>query len=157
MQNPKKGHPLCIKVMLNGFADIGTITEFTKFISSAYRHRISVSIFIKSHAQLRQLYKYEWPVITQNCGTVLYLGGEMDLAAASWLAERMAGSVTGLTKSFLGRRPKSRIREWGIMRLTHDECIVMRSGRPAYKDKKYKTVDHPNRKTVEALWKQVQL
>ena len=146
IQKRRKYLPLRIRVLLNSFANIGTITDFPKVISTVFRYGISVSVYVDSYVQLRRLYELEWPVITQNCGTTLYLGGGTDCVTATWLSERMAGSVTGLTKSFLGRRPKSRIREWGIMRLPHDECIVMRSGRPAYKDKKYKTVDHPNRK-----------
>lgn len=158
VRHHKKSLPVRTRVMLDSFALTGKITGLTKCISSMPRYGMSVSISVETLAQLRKVCKYEWPIITYNCGTVLYLGGGTDYASADWLSERMAGGVTDLSKKipFLsafcpGRSARLRKQGWGVMKLPHDECIVIRRGSPAYKDKKYRAAVLPNRSNVNAI------
>lgn len=158
VRHHKKSLPVRTRVMLDSFALTGNIIGLTKYISSMPRYGMSVSISVETLAQLKRVCKYEWPIITYNCGTVLYLGGGTDYASADWLSERMAGGVTDLSKKipFLpafcpARGAKLRKRGWGAMKLPHDECIVIRRGGPAYKDKKYRAAVLPNRSDVNAI------
>ena len=158
VQHHKKSLPVRTRVMLDSFALTGNIIGLTKCISSMPRYGMSVSISVETLAQLRRVYKYEWPIITYNCGTVLYLGGGTDYVSADWLSERVAGSITDLSKKipFLpafcpGHSARLRKRGCGIMNLPHDECIVIRRGMPSYKDKKYVAADHPNRGLVDTV------
>lgn len=158
VRHHKKSLPVRTRVMLDSFALTGIIIGLTKCISSMPRYGMSVSISVETLAQLRRVCKYEWPIITYNCGTVLYLGGGTDYVSADWLSERVAGSVTDLSKKipFLsafcpGRGARLRKRGWGVMKLPHDECIVIRRGMPSYKDKKYAAANHPNRGIVDGI------
>lgn len=68
--------PVHVRCMLDEFANIGTIPEFDKLLATMRSMEISANVIIQNLAQLKKMYKDSWEVITGNCDSMLFLGGQ---------------------------------------------------------------------------------
>ena len=65
-----------VYLLLDEFANIGTIPDFSKKISTTRSRGIGVSIILQSIDQLKDLYQDKAEVIISNCDTQLFLGSK---------------------------------------------------------------------------------
>ncbi|MCD7889682.1 MAG: type IV secretory system conjugative DNA transfer family protein [Oscillospiraceae bacterium] len=68
--------PVHVRLLLDEFANIGTIPKFDKLIATIRSREISASIILQSQSQLKTIYKDAAETITGNCDTMLFLGGK---------------------------------------------------------------------------------
>ncbi len=68
--------PVPVHCILDEFANIGRIPDFEILISTIRSRRISASVILQSLAQLNNLYDKATDIITDNCDTLLFLGGK---------------------------------------------------------------------------------
>ena len=68
--------PVPVRLLLDEFANIGTIPQFDKLIATIRSREISASIILQSQAQLKSAYKDNADTIAGNCDTTLFLGGK---------------------------------------------------------------------------------
>ncbi|MEZ3438206.1 MAG: type IV secretory system conjugative DNA transfer family protein [Oscillospiraceae bacterium] len=68
--------PVHVRCLLDEFANVGTIPEFDKLIATMRSMEISANIIIQNQAQLKKMYDKSWEVITGNCDSLLFLGGQ---------------------------------------------------------------------------------
>lgn len=65
--------PYHVRLLLDEFANIGSIPKFDKLIATIRSREISASIILQSQSQLKTIYKDAAETITGNCDTMLYL------------------------------------------------------------------------------------
>lgn len=68
--------PVHVRCLLDEFANIGKIPLFDKLIATMRSMEISANIIIQNKAQLKEMYKDASEVITGNCDSMLFLGGQ---------------------------------------------------------------------------------
>ena len=68
--------PYHVRLLLDEFANIGSIPKFDKLIATIRSREISASIILQSQSQLKTIYKDAAETITGNCDTMLFLGGK---------------------------------------------------------------------------------
>ena len=152
--------PVHTRLILDEFANIGKIPEFDQKVATIRKYELSVSIILQSLAQMQKMYKDDWSDIAGNCDTTLYLGGGADTVTAKWISELLgkqtrvvlnvsygkSGGSTSLNRQGVELYAPAQLRT-----MPEDQCIVIPKSMYAYKGKKYKSLDHPNRKLVESL------
>ena len=152
--------PVHTRMMLDEFANIGKIPEFDQKVATIRKYEISVSIILQSLAQMQKLYKDDWSDIAGNCDTTIYLGGGADTVTTEWISKLLGkesktvmnishgkgGGSTSLQRQGVELYTPAQLRT-----MPEDECIVIPKSMYAFKGKKYKSLDHPQRKLVEDL------
>jgi len=68
--------PVHVRLLLDEFANIGTIPQFEKLIATIRSREISASIILQSQSQLKAIYKDNADTIIGNCDSTLFLGGK---------------------------------------------------------------------------------
>ena len=68
--------PVHVRCMLDEFANVGTIPDFDKLLATMRSMEISANIIIQNLAQLKKMYDKSWEIITGNCDSLLFLGGQ---------------------------------------------------------------------------------
>lgn len=66
--------PYHVRFMLDEFANIGQIPEFTAKLATMRKHEISCTIILQNMAQIKKMYKDDWGSIMGNCDSLLFLG-----------------------------------------------------------------------------------
>lgn len=82
--------PVHVRCLLDEFANIGTIPDFDKLLATMRSMEISANIIIQNLAQLKKMYDKSWEIVTGNCDSLLFLGGQESstLEAISKMLER---------------------------------------------------------------------
>lgn len=68
--------PIHVRCLLDEFANIGTIPDFDKLLATMRSMEISANIIIQNLAQLKKMYDKSWEIVTGNCDSLLFLGGQ---------------------------------------------------------------------------------
>lgn len=68
--------PVHVRCLLDEFANIGTIPDFDKLLATMRSMEISANIIIQNLAQLKKMYEKSWEIVTGNCDSLLFLGGQ---------------------------------------------------------------------------------
>lgn len=149
------GHlPFPVRCLLDEFANIGKIPDFQILISTIRSRGISVMIFLQSLSQLDAQYKDNAEIILDNCDTLVFLGGKSTKTTEQ--ISKMIGKTTidtqntsetkgqsgsySMQNQILGR---DLIDPAEIARLKRSDCIVLITGLPPFRSKKYRTQQHP--------------
>lgn len=82
----KESYP--IHAILDDFACQARIPDFDNLISVIRSRNIYASLIVQSLAQLTKIYGRSASVITENCDTICYLGGN-DVDTARWIGMRV--------------------------------------------------------------------
>ena len=151
--------PIHTRLILDEFANIGKIPEFDQKVATIRKYEISVSIILQSLAQMQKMYKDDWSDIAGNCDTTLYLGGGADTVTAKWISELLGKETRVVANSSIGKSGSTSMNRQAVelyspaelRTMPEDECIVIMKSMDAYKGKKYKSLEHPQRKLVESL------
>lgn len=91
--NPEGRLDVPVRIIMDDFAASAKLPEFDRIISVIRSRDISVSIILQSISQLNSMYnEAEATTITNNCDTVLYLGGQ-DYRTAEFVSKRACKTV----------------------------------------------------------------
>lgn len=152
--------PVHVRCIMDEFANISQIPDFEKVIAFVRSMGISLNVIIQSMAQLKAKYEKTWEIITGNCDSILFLGGNEESTRKS-ISEQLGketidivgrnrtkggkSSSTSENNSIVGRElmlPN----ELQVMPIS-DCIIMMRSHNPFYCHK-YPIEKHPNFKLL---------
>ena len=114
-----------IRFILDEFANIGVIPDFSKKINTMHNANISFMIFVQSVKQIKTLYENDWDVIIGACDILIYLRCN-DTITVDMLCRNLDVTECELTG------------------LEEDECMVAIRGEKVFFDKKYNVFNHPN-------------
>ena len=144
-----------VRFLLDEFANIGQIPEFTKKLATMRKYEISCTIILQNLAQIKTQYKDDWESIVGNCDSFLFLGGQ-EYSTLEYISKEL-GKKTIFTRSSgrsRGRQGSSSInKQLGgrelmtpdeLMRMPNDECILLIRGLYPFHDKKYEYTKHKN-------------
>lgn len=152
--------PVHVRCVMDEFANIGQIPDFDKVIAFVRSMGMSLNVIIQNLAQLKARYEKNWEVITGNCDSLLFLGGQEE-STLKYISEALGKETidvrghnrtkgkspsTSENNSILGRelmQPNE------VATMPISDCIVrIRSHNPFYCTK-YPIEKHPNFKFLE--------
>ena len=149
-----------IQFILDEFAQIGRIPNFTQVLSSIRSREMSVKIILQAVNQLEALYKRDWKTIFNNCATHLFLGtndkdtmeyystrsGKQTIRVRNTSKSRgYRNGSSGENKQVQGR-PLLTPDE--VARIGVDEALVFISKQNVFKDQKASVYDHPRKDEI---------
>ena len=146
--------PIHVRMILDEFANIGTIPQFNEKLATVRKYQISCAIILQAITQLKTMYKDGWDTIVGNCDTWLYLGGN-NQETQKWISEQLGkrttrvqnesyqagkdgGGSTSLNLSSIELATVDR-----LARMKDTDCIVSVRGNRPYFGPKFKTFNHP--------------
>ena len=148
--------PYPVRFLLDEFANIGQIPEFTKKLATMRKYEISCTIILQNLAQIKTMYKDDWESIVGNCDSFLFLGGQ-EYSTLEYISKLLG-------KATITNRGRSRNRSakgggsgqsWNptgrnlldpneMSKMPKDECILIINGMNPFYGKKYDLTKHPN-------------
>ena len=149
--------PVHVRLLLDEFANLGTIPNFDKLIATIRSREISAAIILQTQSQLKNIYKDNAETIIGNCDARLFLGGSekttlkdlsdslgketIDLANHS----ESKGNSPSFSRSYqkLGKELMS-MDELAVM--DGSKCILQLRGVRPFLSDKYDITKHPNYK-----------
>lgn len=149
--------PRHVRFMLDEFANIGQIPEFTKKLATMRKYEISCTIILQNLAQIKTMYKDDWESIVGNCDTMLFLGGQ-EQSTLKYVSEQIGKRTVRTVTRSRGRgkngSPTDGEQLVGRDVMTPDElarmdnslCITIVRGLYPFKTKKYDYPRHHNYK-----------
>ena len=152
--------PVHVRFILDEFANMGVIPDADKKLSVMRSRNMSASIVLQSISQLEKNYKDTKETLIDNCDSLLFLGSKSNKTNKE-IAEQIGKATvhnTAVTESkgssgsyseadqILGRYL---IDPAEIGRLERDECLVLITGLPPFRSKKYDVTRHPRYKELE--------
>lgn len=155
--------PIHTRLLLDEFANIGRIPQFSEKVATIRKYEISTTIIVQSLQQMKNLYKDDWETLTGNCDNTLYLGGGADTVTAEWIS-KLIGKETRFVQgenfsrqgggTSINRQGVELIAPSQLRTLDENQCILLSKSLDPVLDDKYPATSHPNRKLVEELVKQ---
>lgn len=147
--------PYHVRFMLDEFANIGKIPDFTKKLATCRKYSISATIILQSINQIKTIYKDDWGTIIGNCDSFLFLGcQEMDtLEYVSKLLgkktqrkrnESISKGGKGGTNMSYQYSGRELMTPDELRRLDNNDCVYVLRGEQPYKGKKHPFLTHPN-------------
>lgn len=133
-------------------SETGRIPSMDMWVATSRKYEISYSIMTDSVAQLKKIYKDDWPDITGNCDTVIYFGGDTDGDTIEWVSNRANAQTTQASETpplayqaniRFGKQKADPLLVKDLGSLPKDECIIIHKAMPAYKGPKYILANHP--------------
>ncbi len=151
----KKRLPMHVKFLLDEFANIGTIPEFTKKLATMRKYEISCSVILQNLAQIKTMYKDDWESIVGNCDAMVFLGGK-EFTTLEYISKQL-GEQTIIQKSrgMSHGKQKSDTQNYQTLKrplMTPDElgnmdnarCVVQVRGIDPFLDYKFDYLKHVN-------------
>lgn len=153
--------PVHVRCLLDEFANIGTIPDFDKLLATMRSMEISANIIIQNLAQLKKMYDKSWEIVTGNCDSLLFLGGQE--ASTLETISKMLGKETidvvsqNRTRSHRNNSSSENNSILGRELMTPDELKVMKANQcvlivrafyPFFCNK-FDIEKHPNYKFLE--------
>lgn len=149
--------PRHVKFLLDEFANIGTIPEFTKKLATMRKYEISCSVILQNLAQIKTMYKDDWESIVGNCDSLIFLGGK-EFTTLEYLSKQL-GSQTIEIQHINRQGPSSKSGGSTSRNAQHDkrelltpdelgnldnsQCVIQIRGLDPFLDRKYDYVAHP--------------
>lgn len=144
--------PWHVRCLMDEFANIGEIPEFSEKLSTMRKYEISCCIVVQSIAQIKAKYDKLYEGIIGNCDTIIYLGsnehetckyvsdllGETTIKVKNRSRSKKGGSDSFSASKRLLMTPDE------VRRLNRKKCIVIISGLDPFMDRKYNFLKHPN-------------
>lgn len=148
--------PYPVRFLLDEFANIGQIPDFTKKLATMRQYEISCTIILQNLAQIKTMYKDDWESIVGNCDSFLFLGGQ-EYSTLEYIS-KLLGKKTivnrgrNRSKSGKGGSHGQNDSQQGIELMSpsdistmpKDECILIINGLDPFYDKKYDLTKHPH-------------
>ena len=146
--------PFQVHCLLDEFANIGKIPEFEWLITTIRSRGISCMIILQSLTQISAAYKDNADTIIDGCDTFVFLGGKSTKTTKQ--ISEMIGKETIDTRNVNESRGASG--SWSLQnntqgrdlidpaevgRLKRSECLVLITGLPPFRSRKYNPKNHP--------------
>lgn len=149
--------PYHVRFMLDEFANIGQIPDFTKKLATMRKYEISSTVILQNLAQIKNMYKDDWGSIMGNCDSFVFLGcPENDtLEYVSKMLGKETITVRDHSTSKGGKGSsslsyKQQGRELAtpdeLRRMKDNECIFVLRGEQPYRGLKHQYDTHDNYK-----------
>jgi Type IV secretory pathway, VirD4 components len=151
--------PFHVRCLMDEFSNIGQIPQLEVLISTIRSRGISLNIVLQNLAQIKNLYKDTWEIITGNCDSLLFLGG-MEQSTLDYIS-KMCGKTTIDNRNTSESRGQtgSYSMQYQIMGrdlITPDEvggmkgrtCILKIRGCNPFRSQKYNIEKHKNYKLL---------
>ena len=150
-----------VNIILDEFANIGTIPDFAQKMSISRSRKINISYIIQSPAQLEAVYGREnAPTIIAGCDTMLFLGssepdtckyvsrrtGEATISVNTIKNTRGVARPDATAKEYqesAGEGKRLVMTEHEISQMSKDECLVFLVGHNVLKARKFWWWFHP--------------
>ncbi|MBF0786670.1 MULTISPECIES: VirD4-like conjugal transfer protein, CD1115 family [unclassified Streptococcus] len=144
-----------IQFILDEFAQIGRIPNFTQILSSIRSREMSIKIILQAVNQLESLYKSDWKTIFNNCATHVFLGtnDEDTMKYYSTRAGKQTIRTRSTSKSHSYRNGSSSENKQiqgrplltpdEVARIGVEEGLVFISKQNVFRDQKANVYDHP--------------
>ncbi|EMC59276.1 type IV secretory system conjugative DNA transfer family protein [Streptococcus mutans OMZ175] len=150
---------LHVRVIIDEFANIGRIPNFTEIQASVRSREISIEIIIQAISQLKKVYPKDWETIFNNCASLLYLGTN-DKDTMDYFSKR-AGLQTITQVNYSESRGRNRSGSTSyssrqrplltpdeVARIGVDEALFFISKQNVFRDKKVVLNKHPMAKRL---------
>ena len=151
--------PFHVRCLMDEFSNIGQIPQLEVLISTIRSRGISLNIVLQNLAQIKNLYKDTWEIITGNCDSLLFLGG-MEQSTLEYIS-KMCGKTTIDNRNTSESRGQSgsysmQYQIMGRDLITPDEvggmkgrtCILKVRGCNPFRSQKYNIEKHKNYKLL---------
>lgn len=152
---------LHVRVIIDEFANIGAIPNFTEVQASVRSREISIEIIIQAISQLKKVYPKDWETIFNNCASILFLGtndketmnyfsmraGQQTIMQANY-SESRGRNRSGSTSYQAKQRPLLTPDE--VARIGVDEALLFISKQNVFRDKKATVRDHLMAKSLSS-------
>lgn len=144
-----------VRFMLDEFANIGQIPEFTKKLATMRKYEISCSIILQNLAQLKAMYKDDWEGLIGNCDSFLFLGGQ-EYGTLEYLSKELGQATIhvkntnrtfgahGSSSQGTNKTARALLNPDEIMRMNNQDCILLIRGLHPFYGKKYDYPRHKN-------------
>lgn len=145
--------PFHVRCILDEFANIGKIPDFERLISTIRSREISATILLQSLSQLSATYKDNADTILDCCDSLVFLGGKSEKTTQT--LSKVIGKTTIENRNTTENRGQSGgyslqdqtlgrdlIDPAEVGRLKRRECLVLITGLPPFKSKKYDSSRH---------------
>lgn len=149
--------PVHVRFILDEFANIGQIPDFEKKISTMRSRNISTTIILQSKSQLEDTYKTKAQIISDNCDTMIFIGGNGSADQASTLSlisgklgkqtivkENKSTDAKGKISKSYSYESRDLMNTTELATLPGNECIVMIRGVDPFRRNKFNLDAHPN-------------
>lgn len=158
--NDYKGKlPFHVRCLMDEFSNIGQIPQLEVLIATIRSRGISLNIVLQNLAQIKNLYKDTWEIITGNCDSLLFLGG-MEQSTLEYIS-KMCGKTTIDNRNTSESRGQSgsysmQYQIMGRDLITPDEvgsmkgrtCILKIRGCNPFRSQKFNIEKHKNYKLL---------
>lgn len=147
--------PIHVRFMLDEFANIGTIPEFSQKLATMRKYEISCTIIIQALSQIKAMYEKDWEVLIGNCDSLLFLGGS-DQTTLKYISERLGketirsqnnsrsyGKQGSYSLSF-NKTGRELLTADEIAVMDNNNCILFIRGQYPFFTTKYNYPRHPN-------------
>lgn len=146
--------PYHVHCIMDEFANLGRIPDWEILISTIRSREISASIILQSMAQLKSIYDKQADIISDNCDTLLFLGGK-GRETLKEISELLGKETIDLynTSDTRGNNPSygTNYQKIGrelftpdeLARLPGDKCILQVKGVKPFYSNKYDIEKHP--------------
>ncbi len=153
--------PVHVRCLLDEFANIGTIPDFDKLLATMRSMEISANIIIQNLAQLKKMYDKSWEIVTGNCDSLLFLGGQeastLEAISKSLGKETIDVVSQNRTRSHRNNSSSENNSIMGRELMTPDElkvmppmeCVLIIRAFYPFKCHKFNIETHPNYKYLE--------
>lgn len=142
-----------VRFLLDEFANIGQIPDFTKKLATMRQYGISCTIILQNLAQIKTMYKDDWESLVGNCDSFLFLGGQeystleyiSKLLGKTTIKAKSRGrsfSKTNSSSENLSLQSADLMSPSDISNMQKNECILIINGLNPFRDKKYDLTNH---------------
>lgn len=152
----KEKLPFPIRCLMDEFANIGEVPEFTQLLATMRKYNISCTIVLQNIAQLKKMYEKEWEGVLGNCDSKVFLGSSenetckyfSDLLGKGTIVVRDRGRSFSSKGGNSSQNYKHTARELmtpaELATMSGKKCIVIVRGIDPFMDNKYNFLKHPN-------------
>lgn len=147
--------PFHVRFLLDEFANIGSIPNFTKLLATMRKYELSCTIILQNLAQIKNMYDKDWGSIVGNCDSILLLGSS-EYDTQEYFSKKLgkttvktrSTSVSHGSKGSSSQSTQQAARELmlpeEIGQMSDAECILIIRGIYPFRGLKYKYERHPN-------------
>lgn len=146
-----KYHVRCI---LDEFANIGEIPNFSKIIATMRSRGLSASVILQDLSQIKKIHEKDWQSIIGNCDSFLFLGSQEN-ETDKYMSEKLGKETIDKKSSSVSKsKNSSSSTSWDVLgrelmqadeiaRMENEKCIVMIRGTYPFFVNKFNVEKHP--------------
>lgn len=147
--------PWHVRCLMDEFANIGEVPEFSEKLSTMRKYEISCTIVVQNIAQIKARYDKLYESIIGGCDTIIFLGssenetckyisdslGETTIRTRN--ISRNHGNKSGSSESYSATK-RMLMTPNEVRNLDNSKCIVLIRGLDPFIDQKYDYTKHPH-------------